>query len=464
MTHVTKRLMLYVVAGTVSTTAFAKGPYTPTQAFHHMYDQVKEILGYGPEDNPGSRTTWLGLSRIGDVVSDNDGKKINDLANTCPELSPMTNFTSLEALDSVYERLIDGMAGPNRPETPAFKAAQALLTQNGANTPEYTKYLGYQKQWNDLIFKYSTATSTTDAAAARQSMATVMQEWIVSGSKLKIDGALFTISKKEPFSAATNKNRRMILDAARDPASFRAPASEVSPERQKWADADGWFAASYSEENSTMNYTAENSSTKGFGGLSLGFLNVVGTGGNGNSSVSSVTKLDSLSYSFELKLITIRRPWLDAQVFTSPLGWTWTKTPNTLQYPHVSDGPNAEDIPVMPSAAVYNNATVNCPIIPTAMVIARKRTLTATASEQDYQEINKAGSSSVGGSFMGIFGGGRTNSWNTTVINRSGNNVTFKIDSPGIGVIGFISTKLPRLPAPNLLDSWPPEAMLPAPN
>ncbi|TWB07184.1 hypothetical protein [Bradyrhizobium stylosanthis] len=450
--------------------AHAKGPYTPQQALHNMYDQIRTLLGYDPVDNPGARSTWLGLSYIGDAVASNDPQKINDLANTCPEVSPLTNFTSLERLDSVYERMIKGMVGPNRPETPEVKAAKESLFSNGANTPKYTTYLGFQQQHDEALRTYLQAATANDRVTASQRMALILQNWQVSGDKIDVEGALFRIkTQQSAFSDATNLHRLNVLDIARQASwastevagAFRSPVSEVSPPVGNWQDADGWVKVLYSEDSSTMNYTASNSSSKGFAGLGLGFVNIVGTTGGGNSSQSRVTKIDAMSYTFEIKVITIRRPWLDSEVFSVPLGWTWRTNPNTTAFPRVSDGPNADDLPVVPAKYTYDNAAVHCPLIPTAMVIARNRVLTLTSSRSTYDEVNRAGSQSVGGSFMGIFGGGQTKTWTTTVINTSGDNMTYKIEAPGTGVIGFISTKLKRLPDPNLNDSWPSNAMKP---
>ncbi len=90
----------------------------------------------------------------------------------------------------------------------------------------------------------------------------------------------------------------------------------------------------------------------------------------------------------------------------------------------------------MPANIMYNNATIDCSMLPLDLIIARKRSLVATVSKSDYALIETSGSSGGGGSLFGIFGGGGKRSWSTKNISENGNDVTFKVESSGIAVIG----------------------------
>jgi hypothetical protein len=190
---------------------------------------------------------------------------------------------------------------------------------------------------------------------------------------------------------------------------------------------------------------------------------LVGGGGGGNSNVSRVSEVKNFSYSFEVKRVDISRPWLDTEVFLEPRGWTWRKNPNTVSFPRVSDGLDTNGKPVLPPNRVYNDATIDCAALPVEFIIARKRSLVATVSKSDYQLIQTSGSSGGGGSLFGIFGGGGSRSWSTTTISENGNDVTFKVEGPGIAVIGMISESLPKAPNANVADKWPSNAWLEQP-
>ena len=147
--------------------------------------------------------------------------------------------------------------------------------------------------------------------------------------------------------------------------AYKSPLSEVSPQVEKWPLDSGWVNVSYSEDQTSLRYSEHTSQTRGFGGLSLGFVTAIGTGGGSDGSVSRVTQVQKFSYKYSLKRITIRRPWFDPEVFFEPSSWTWKKIANTSNYPLVAVRADETGKPVPSPVKVYENSDVDCPLVPT---------------------------------------------------------------------------------------------------
>ncbi|MES0179659.1 hypothetical protein NKJ86_13805 [Mesorhizobium sp. M0025] len=445
--------------------ARADGPYTPQQTMTVFYEALRNIINPNLPSN-----MWLSLSMVGAVAEADDPSIVNDLANFCPEPSPLiTSFARVRHLDSIYLSILKDLTGPLRPETPEYVAAKDFLFKNGALTPEFTSYQKLGQDYAAAFSAYLQETDPNKRSLLLQKATAAEQNWMLAGYRGEVDGALFAIEAGETrFGPVKLGQRNRVLQwyksSGRAPSdvagAYLAPASDLSPAVSAWNNDTGWVSVSYSSHDVEAHLSQSNSRNNAFGGLSLGFVTLAGSGGGGNGNVSKVSQVNDFAYSFEVKRVLIRRPWLDTEVFFEPRDWTWKKSGNTTDFPHVSGGVDADGVPSKPTSTTYDNAQIDCPMLPLELIIARKRSLVATVSKSDYQQITTGGSSGGGGSLFGIFGGGGSRSWSTTTVNETSNDVTFKVDSPSIAVIGLISEVVPKLPDPNLGDTWPDKAWL----
>ncbi|MDI5924553.1 hypothetical protein QBK93_07645 [Rhizobium leguminosarum] len=439
----------------------------PVDVIATLHDAIRLAI-----DPRMSSTHWLSLSTVGAVAEADDKSIVNDFANFCPPSSPVIDsYNRVRKLDGIYEDILRGMTGPSRPPTRSFTDAQAVLinTATRERTPEYKKYGEYLTRYAETLKKYFEATNDSEKLLRSAELQALGQDWVILGSKNEVDAALWQIElAATKFGAAKNGHRQQILAAFRTAgmrptdgvASYRAPVSEFSPDVSAWNNETGWTSFSFTKYDFSRMYSAESSRNHGFGGINVGFAVIGGSGGGGDGTVTQVTSTSDFKYEFELKRVEIRRPWLDAEVFFQPLGWTWKKSANTVAFPHVGDGADTDGKPKEPTSAVYDNNEVGCTLMPLEFIIARKRSVTATMSTTDYQRITRSGSSGGGGGLFGIIGGGGSHSWSSTKINDSNGNTTFKVDSPSIGIIGVISEIIPTLPNPNVADTWPDDAWL----
>lgn len=446
--------------------------YTPEQAVSVFYESMRDKLGFN--SGGGSAKYWLSLSLVGSIVDPGDLSQVNDLANFCPDTSPvLQTYTRARKLDMIYEKVLNSLSGPLRPEPQEVKDAYSRLRTSATppqETSEYKAWKAYQKTYNTKFTDLFKAKTPVERSTMQIELAQIDKDWKLLGYKSHVAQAWDVINSNDvKYGALKQENRRDVLGHYRTgglapsdiPGAFKAPASELSPPVDKWVDAGSWTGFTYTSNQTGSQFNQSTSNARGFGGLNLGFVTIVGGGGNSNSSTSKVSSASEFNYSFQLKRISIRRPWLDTEVFFEPKGWTWRKNASTTKFPRVAVDPDETGKPQTPPENVYDNVSLACSVLPLELVIAQNRSLTATVSKQDYNEHIASGSVSGGGGFFGIFGGRGGKNWSTTKISESASSVTFKMDAPGIAVIGIISETLPELPEPNLQDKWPTDAWLP---
>jgi hypothetical protein len=452
------------------TLAQGAGPYTPEQVYFLLHDAIREALGVTPEDP--QQPFWVSLSTVGSVADAADKANINDLANFCPPPSPvLVAYTREPKLDMIYERLINGMISPKRTYSSSYKKAKAFLVQNGANSPEVEKYRQYERAYIVAWSNYVYATDAAGRQLARLATQTALDDWNSLGFRQEVDQAL-NITAAEEFRAGDirQRRRRNVLQAYRDLGftgsndvigAFKSPASGLSPEIAKWGEQDGWVKISYSAASRMERYSQQNSSRSGFAGFSLGFITIGATGGGGNVSESRVKEVNNFAYDFEVKRVSIKRPWLDTTLFFEPFDWTWKRLANTTVFPRVAVPRSETGRPVQSPAPTYDNKTIACSLLPVELVIARKRVVTATMSKSDYQRVEESSNVSGAVGLFGIFGGAGGGSWHSTKVSEDANTVTFIIESPGTAIIGLISQFMPFAPQPNRTENWPADAWIP---
>ena len=336
-------------------------------------------------------------------------------------------------------------------------------------SPEYDAYKRYLGESSAILKKILIEKDNDATNALLIDYRNLESDWKVQGYKNEIEAALFQIEAGNGlFGSVRNFHRKQVLTTFRNNGvaanwqvgSFTSPASEVSPRVPDWENASGWVQVKFDSKTYNNSSTSTNSSSSSGGFLHIGGLIGGASKGGGNSNESSIKDIKEYGYSFELKRVRIIRKWLDTRVFSTAGGWAWTKKEGTDGYPLIAGGYSADSLPIVPKFVVYDNLPVDCPMIPSEMLIARNRVVTLTTSRDDYSKVVSSGGSSGGGMFGGIIGGRKSRSWTTTEISSSGNSVTYSVSAPGTAVIGLMSQLVGRLPDPNVNVKWPDDAWI----
>jgi uncharacterized membrane protein YgcG len=445
----------------------AETSYKPEDAYVQMVTEVRKLIE--PTPVPGN---WFSITAIGAVAEADDPNAINELANFCPDVSrEIVRFGGIRPIDLIYEKAIDSMVAPVFTETQGAKDAKIYIrgTSGTDVSNEYKAYQKYLAASTVLLKSIITEKDSNKVNSLLIDYRNNERDWKVQGYKDEVEAALFQIDASDGlFGPVHNFHRKEVLNTFRNNGvtsnwqigSYNSPASEVSPPVADWENESGWFEVKF-ESKTYDNSSGSSSGSQSSGGfLHIGGLVGGGSNGGGNSSSWSINQIQEYGYTFQLKRIRIVRKWLDPRVFSTVGGWAWTKRQSASDYPLISGGYNAENQPISPEFVVYDNLPVDCPMIPSEMLIARKRTITLTTSRDDYNSVVSSGSSSGGGMFGGIIGGRKSRSWTTTEIHSSGNSVTFKVEAPGTAVIGLTSQLVGKLPAPNSNANWPADAWI----
>lgn len=445
-----------VACANISTQASAQVEYSADDVFKAFYSVISEAIQVNDEQ-------YLSLSVIGSVADAADTNAINILANSCPPIErKIASPNALVRLDIIYEKALDGMIGPDRPKSEAYAKAQRFISEPSVRQ-------AYEKAREAYLV-------ATDAYIQEQDlkkrplllarMTNALDEWNLYGYKGDYDAAVLRIETEGgAFSDARIQERRRVLTAYRAArigdttlVAFRAPLSEVSPPVALWPKDDGWVKISFSDDQFDKYVSSTTSSKSGFGGISLGFVNVAGTSGGNKTNETRVSSVKNFNFTIELKRVSIIRNWLDPRIFTEPGAWTWKQNKNTKDFPNVSYGQDGDGTPNDAPNKIYDSSPIFCPMITQDMIIARNLSIVSTTSKSNYQLATSSGSSGGGGTAFGFLGGGSKKSWTTQTITESGNDITFRVDAPGTAVVGFVSAIVPKLPAPNPDDKWPTEA------
>jgi hypothetical protein len=456
----------------MSTSSMAqKSGYTPVEVYSVMHAAIRDTFGL-QDDKSGD--VWLSLSTVGAVVATDDAAQVNDLADFCPAPKPIIDaFARAPRLDAVYEQVINNLVGPQKDYTPAYYAAKAVLYSNGKKTPQYQKYLEKAQAHLTAFKEVGAAKNSGERSQAVKDMNDADRAWSVEGYKAEIDKALSTMSTEEYRTGFSSQRKRIdTLNGYRSIAisgtdaiygAFSSPQSTFSPAAATWTTSNaGWVSVGYDSTQLEKRYSKEESESRGFGGLSLGFLNLVGSGADRGKVEHKIDNVYKLSYSYDVLRVQIRRPWLDDAVLLQPFDWTWVKSKATKEFPYISVARDASSLQPMASpTSTYDNKNIGCALLPVEFVVAKNRKATATVSKDDYQLIEKSGHRSGGGSLFGIFGGGGSSSWSSVKTSEDATTVTFTVQSDGVAVIGVISQILPVAPQPNPASSWGATAWLP---
>jgi hypothetical protein len=456
------RLLAFSTVVLSGTQVCAQTSYKIDDAYAQMRNEIRNKIT--PTPIPGN---WFSIAAVGAVADADDPPAINELANFCPDpADEISRFGGIRPLDLVYEKAITGMVAPVFVETDALKQAKQYLrgAAGTSTSSEYQAYLKYQDKAAEFVKKMQKAKSESESSSLYLDYNNLEKDWKVQGFKNEVEAALFQIDQAEgTFGPTHNFHRTEVLGAYRSAGdtkhwvvnSFLSPASSVTPLVTAWENPSGWFKVSFDSKTYHKESSSTSKSTSSGGFLHLGGVMIGGSKGGTTGDGWSVSDVKYYGYSFEIKRVRIIRGWLDPRVFTTTGGWTWKKAGDSTDFPMISAGYTKKNEIIAPKFSVYDNLPVDCPMIPSEMLIARNRSITLTTSRSDYNQVSSSGSSGGGGMLGGVFGGSTRSSWTTTKISENGEDVTYKVDAPGTAVIGLMSQLVGGLPAPDPKRHWP---------
>ncbi|UCI23970.1 hypothetical protein [Mesorhizobium sp. B2-8-5] len=447
------------VLATSLSAAQAIDSITPEQAQAMLTDSIRRLIA--PEL---PKESWISLTLVGGVASPNDASTIHQWANSCPEPSPfIASLVPRRPLSGIYRKMISSAVGPIREDTEEILAAKAIV-----NSDRYKAFVEKEKNYNIAYAKLVSRSNDDNKVQLLTDLDLADREWLLFGNKAEVSAAVALLQANLQLQAI-NAQRVSVLNAFLAEGtsakkyvsgSFVAPPSEIGPPVSEWGLPDGWVNLSYSSQSTSEEVVTKTTARRGGGGVSLGFVTFGGSGGGSNTEVTRVSKVRKLSYSFAIKRVGIRRPWLDTEVFFEPRNWAWTKKPNTPVRPYVAVGLNGDDLPQASPTPEYDNVTVACSLLPSDFIIAKDIVIEATVSEDDFKQFEEGSNASGGAVLFGIIGGAGGGSSSFSDVKKEGDAVSFKISSTGTSVIGLISYVLPKLPDPNKLDKWPASAWI----
>jgi len=264
------------------------GPYTPEQAVSVLYESLRTTLGF---NSVAQAKQWLSLSMIGTLVEPDDFSQVNDLANFCPATDPvLLTYNRVRKLDRIYEKINLSLVAPVKPETQEIKDANAVIRNaDGSATSKYVAYNDYEAKYIAKFSEFLKSKSAEERVSLQPEIAKIRRDWGLFGYRDDIDTARGVLTSHAMRMGGPMVQRRQdILDHYRDSGlkpsdaqigAFKSPTSELSPPVDKWPESSGWTGIKYSSDETSTHYSSTSSSSRGFGGLNLGFVTIAGSGG-----------------------------------------------------------------------------------------------------------------------------------------------------------------------------------------
>jgi hypothetical protein len=463
--------------------------YTPEQALSLLDRQIRSVFGYPPNGPlPTNPPSWLSLTYVGQVVTEDDPAGINIMLNQCPPASQtLGSFYSSQRLDQVYELVLKKSAlAKQSVQVPGLDDAKKYLIGPSGLTPQYQSYLDLQSKYLDeqgVLGDLIKAGNAAQVNIHQVKLKNALNAWILGGNKAEVEKALDKTRVNDAISNETNvawrldnlTASRVLADPTVDPSgaipSNVVPKSVLHPSPGKWDLPAGWTKVSFTKtdtfSSSEETYRSSNRYVSGGGGFLFWRASAGGSKFEEKRENSTDSRASNIHYEFEVRRATIDRPWLDQRFFFNPGFWTWLRPDGVgtdAALPRVSKGV-AGNGPVDNSDAKYDGAPIATPLLPTEVIVARNVTLTATVNKALYNKIDELSKSDFSASGSAFFffhlGGGGQNTSTLKKITESGDKVDFSLTIQGPVIIGYISQVIPTTPAPDLNKQWPVGAWLP---
>jgi len=229
-----------------------------------------------------------------------------------------------------------------------------------------------------------------------------------------------------------NMKRQLQLIEPYTDQTLKVPVMLSFPSSTAFARPDsdsGWMpitinTAAYDEKGSE---TAKRTGGGGGGSWVLFFIRA----GASQSEMTAHQEVSARDFqiSFDLAVINILRPWMDATLFGENLLW--------------DAGRDQKEATVSTGKYATQNDSLLLPFVPTQMLVARNVRITATwnAKEQDFFKQHMEAGGHIG---WGPFSVGADHSQDTATFKKRGGSGAVALELQGIQCIGFVSWVPPR--------------------
>ncbi len=400
--------------------------------------------------------TFVSILPIGLPVDDDS--KYWPLADSCltPQLFP-GDLTSLVRVSDVYSYALANMArviAPSQPTDQEVEEARSLVREK---LPTYDEY---RRKFNFRLLDKENASSQAERDIIESDLRAIRDEWIALGFKREVEAAQFTIrSSPAGFVGFHQEALNSAIDSSGGPGS--SPRVTLSVSRDNWDQRGGWSTVKFDDTRTVTTEITSIKRRRGSGGFGFGSFRIGGSAGSTKIEESIDTDVRELKIELDLQMVNIDRSWLNRAVFFEPMTWGWRSFEGATGYPPLvssglTDGQFAD--PMSPQE--YVGTRIDCQLIPSAFLLAKRRKLSAVVSKDSYDRLL----SEIGGggsfSFFG-FGVGGSSSNKFEKITDDGSRVEFSItsldwaDQPegeinveDVIILGTISRVVPFGPTP----------------
>ncbi len=400
--------------------------------------------------------TFISILPIGLPVDDDS--KYWPLADSCltPQLFP-GDLTSLIRVSDVYSHALENMARVKAPSQPTDQEVEEARNFVRDNLATYEKY---RIKFNFRLQDKENASSQAERDIIESDLRAIRNEWIALGFKREVEAAQFTIrSSPSGFVGFHQEALEAAIKAAGGPGS--SPRVTLSVSRDNWDQRGGWSTVKFDDKRTVTTEITSIKRKRGSGGFGFGSFRIGGSAGSTKIEESIDTDVRALSIELDLQLVNIDRAWLNRAVFFEPKTWGWRSFEGASGNPPLvssglTDGLFADAM----NAQEYAGTRIDCQLIPSAFLLAKRRKLSAVVSKTSYDTL--VSESGGGGSFSFYgFGVGGSSSNKFEKVTDDGSRVEFSItsldwkDQPegeihveDVIILGTISRVVPLGPTP----------------
>ena len=382
------------------------------------------------------------------------------LADSCltPQLFP-GDLTSLIRISDVYSHALENMArvkAPSQPTDQEVAEARSFVRDN------LQTYDEYRRKFNFRLLDKENASSQAERDIIESDLRAIRNEWIALGFKREVERAQFTIRNSPAgFVGFHQESLDAAIIAGGGPGS--SPSVTLSVSRDNWDQRGGWSTVKFDD---TQTVTTEITSIKrkrGSAGFGFGSFRIGGSAGSTKIDESIDTDVRELRIELDLQLVNIDRAWLNRAVFFEPKTWGWRSFDGASGNPPLvssglTDGQFADPM----NAQHYAGTRIDCQLIPSAFLLAKRRKLSAVVSKDSYDRLQSESGGGGSFSFFG-FGVGGSSSNKFEKITDDGSRVAFsitsldwtdqpdgEIDVEDVIILGTISRVVPLGPTPQI--------------
>lgn len=426
-----------------------------SQIMKSVYSKLEEVLGVN--DYQAARRANLLIIAAPGIQLDStlnpnkpeDRRKIAELFDVAPQGSWVYRASARTA-SSIYKIVLDNHEAPlvtlSATQKAQLAAAEKVIYSDSTKKNYSEAYLRYRKARENLqtalgnVQDYQRANPDISIPAKlKNELEKARDDLKLLGDQTKIVAAKSTIDNLSNLDPAAYWGRLTSLytDNTFPVGGTDVPIYELNPSYKSILDnSQSW--TSYKLDDKAVTTYSNSSHTSISGGLGGGW-GLFSFGGNyGHSETATHLSIDGKDFqlSFELLRVSIHRPWMDGNVFSSG-SWRW-QPGSILDNQLISNGADVD------AGAMLKGVM---PILPTEAVIARNVTLTANWTTDIKNTFESQTTTSVRAGW-GPFSGRYTRTDQVasadTSVKVSGNTITF--EKPQL--IGYLVDVLPESPKP----------------